>query len=960
MPSPPLNPNIEYTSACEGCCCDCCAGSCCSGCEDSCDCGTDCSSGTVCQDESQLDTPHGDFSYSFDNLFSLDGAPVNPNFGMGTNFLPSNWAYATTSATNEWGFIWGPKRAHWFEGTSPYTAKYGSKYILTVLPSGDYRLNDPETGTVYVFDAATGLLASTTTAGGQATVNTIVGSQITETARSFTYTQCGQTLTTTEVRSYAYYPAGSGASTGLLQYVTLQRPDDSAAAIRRIALTYYQAGDSGGNAGDLQTVSVQLLRGTTWQTLSTTYYRYYTQDYDGTANTQPGYAHGLKFVVKPEAFARLSKVASPFTAPDNIISRYADFYYEYTQLEDGENIRRVTKSVTGAGTHVHTFSYENAPESQPLGYNYWYLETTANRADGSQKITFSNYVKQPIPTDLWDTPGDQSNGRWINYTTYDATCDCVSACYSPASINMSGSPIYDPSAPDLAVSVLPIQGLVKVFTYTDDCYLDSEQVQQGASGSPITIRQYSYTSQTVGTSPTQTTVVLPATVTNYQSDASGGSDPTTTSYAYTYYTATVQVQTKTTTLPQIPTSQNGQGDNPASDPLYVIVETYDIQGRLSARTDPYDSNNVPAFIPSITYAYDEPTGALIQEVTNPYSGTPPSDSEYNLITDYQVDELGRTVQTLGPAFNANGQLVRTAGWTVYDDLRREVLSAAGFATGSNNGPQYAFTLVNPVSITKMDYAGRTTDQIRAVRESTDGPLAASDRFPQTSWVRWTRYTYEDPGDLIALRVYHKIPKDCAGFPGENYDETTYGYDVMDRANKVRSPGGTITRTVFDVRNQAVQVYVGTDDVGATDEAPDGFNVPGNNMVKVQTNIYDNGDPVGGNGLLTTAIQHIDGTMANDRRTDYGYDFRNRQTTLTAYIVPTGTISLVETLNTYDNLNRIVQVDQYDSTTLAAANRIRESQTLYDNLGRVFQALVYAVPITGGSAGTPSTPQISNT
>ena len=376
--------------------------------------------------------------------------------------------------------------------------------------------------------------------------------------------------------------------------------------------------------------------------------------------------------------------------------------------------------------------------------------------------------------------------------------------------------------------------------------------------------------------------------------------------------------------------------------------------------------------------------ALIQSVQNPYSGTPPTTSEYNITTDYQVDDLGRTVQTLGPTFNSNGQLVRTAAWTVYDDCRREVRSAGGFATGSNSGPQYAYTLVNPVSIARMDLAGRTIDVIGAVRERADGPLAASDRFPQRSWTSWTHSCFNNAGDLTKTRAYHKIPKEClafrdhddetaedtcatewpprrisAGFPGEHYDEATFGYDVMDRQNMVRSPGGTITRTVFDVRNQATQVYVGTDDVGATDAAPDGGGVPGNNMVNVTTNVYDGGNPVGGDGLVTTTIQHIDGTTANDRQTAFAYDFRDRQTTVTAYIVPTGTVVSVVTVNMIDNLDRVVQVDQYN-TTVANANRIRESQTLYDNLGRPYQTLVYAVPITGGSAGTPSTPQTSNT
>ena len=110
-------------------------------------------------------------------------------------------------------------------------------------------------------------------------------------------------------------------------------------------------------------------------------------------------------------------------------------------------------------------------------------------------------------------------------------------------------------------------------------------MKEGADGSPITTRSFTYTQRTVGTSPTQTTIVLPASVTEYQSDAGGGSDPVTTSYAYTFFPGTVQVQTRTTTLPQIPTSQNGQGDDPTADPLYVIVQTFDIQGRPIGRTD---------------------------------------------------------------------------------------------------------------------------------------------------------------------------------------------------------------------------------------------------------------------------------------------------------------------------------------------------------------------------------------
>ena len=147
----------------------------------------------------------------------------------------------------------------------------------------------------------------------------------------------------------------------------------------------------------------------------------------------------LKFVVGPEAFARLSQVADPVTAPDSIVARYADVYYEYTDLESGVNSRRVTRAVTGAGTHVHDFAYENAPADQPLGFSNWQLKCIADQADGSQKITFTNYVRQVLLTDLWHTPGDQASGRWVRYTTYDPTCDCLTASYSPAAIDMSAA-----------------------------------------------------------------------------------------------------------------------------------------------------------------------------------------------------------------------------------------------------------------------------------------------------------------------------------------------------------------------------------------------------------------------------------------------------------------------------------------------------------------------------------------
>ena len=87
----------------------------------------------------------------------------------------------------------------------------------------------------------------------------------------------------------------------------------------------------------------------------------------------------------------------------------------------------------------------------------------------------------------------------------------------------------------------------------------------------------------------------------------------------------------------------------------------------------------------------------------------------------------------------------------------EVWSASGYATGSVPS-EYVYTLQNPVSITKMDHDGRTTDSIQAVRTppgflaaighgcvptselfvESAGPLTSSDSFPQVSFVRWSQ------------------------------------------------------------------------------------------------------------------------------------------------------------------------------------------------------------------------------
>src|ERR1700686_3895150 len=116
---------------------------------------------------------------------------------------------------------------------------------------------------------------------------------------------------------------------------------------------------------------------------------------------------------------------------------------------------------------------------------------------------------------------------------------------------------------------------------------------------------------------------------------------------------------------------------------------------------------------------------LVLNDTPPAGWTTPAGGGLNLETDYQFDYLGRVTQVLGPSHTVDlggvATVVRTATWTVYHDDLSQVWAAQGYATGP--GPTYTFTLVNPVSITIYDEAGRVIVQIAAVRASTAGALS---------------------------------------------------------------------------------------------------------------------------------------------------------------------------------------------------------------------------------------------
>jgi RHS repeat-associated protein len=419
------------------------------------------------------------------------------------------------------------------------------------------------------------------------------------------------------------------------------------------------------------------------------------------------------------------------------------------------------------------------------------------------------------------------------------------------------------------------------------------------------------------------------------SSSSGAQRPVVTSYAYVWYAGTGRVQQRTTTLPVISAAQNGSG---------VAAATKDYYDLYGNRTWHMDERG---FLTNTSY--DIPTGAVSERIDDvntalvanaPPGWVTPPGGGLHLVSDFQFDSQGRITQVLGPTHTISltgvATAIRRATWTVYQDGLFQTWTAQGYATGS--GPNYTYTLVNPVSIAVTDKAGRSIASIQATRASTAGALQPTDSFPQSSYVRWKTMQYADGFDLSSQRVYKLIPTSGSGVSGTHYDEMDFGLDVMKRQNRIVTPGGTITRTVFDVRNNPMLVWLGTNDTGARDSDPSGGGAPGNNMVQVTANQYDNGLG-GGDNNLTQVTQYVDASTM--RVTTLLYDWRERRTDTD------GEVDFYEQ-RCYDNLDRVIRTDRRDTT--AAGNLVGRSTTAYDDRGWVYQTVRYAVDPTTGIVG----------
>ena len=594
-----------------------------------------------------------------------------------------------------------------------------------------------------------------------------------------------QTAGTAHSGFYYAYNA-SGTNTGLLAQVTYKvngRP------VRRAKYSYYGSGGSHGSAGDLQRVTVQKFIGEQWVDLTRSYYRYYTKD------DAVGVKHGLRFVLSPLGYHNMVQQGiTPETSTNEQLAGFAQHEFRYD-----EN-RAVSEETVNSGTVNYAFQREArgelprlqkneagetvsaAPEGIPAeeDFNVWNQKTVEDRPDGNRTLAYTNFAGQVILNVLILMKGRQETAqRWCHYYRYDEVGRTVLEAL-PSAVES-----YDDTLPEL-VTLKENSGLLRLQAYYGrgeeggaPGRLHFQAVQKGSAGTAVKVKEWRYEARTIG----ENTLYRVSEEIVYRSASNGGADPATTSYSFTWQN--FQVLEQTTTWPVVPVEQNGSG---VAD---VLVESYDPYNRLAWR------KNERGYLTG--FSYDPATDALVQQVEDVADGAPwpvlPG-PHLNLVTDYTVDDEGRPIQELGPAheidLDGTATQIRRAAWTVYLDEAYQQWQGAGYQKVANG----SYTLINPVSLQIYDQAGRLQDQLQAVRATTAGPLVATDSFPQTSWVRWTRNLYEGFADLTGKQVYFAIPTAGVGERDVNYNQSDYGSDIFHRRVRDRSPGGTITRYVY--------------------------------------------------------------------------------------------------------------------------------------------------------------------
>lgn len=739
-------------------------------------------------------------------------------------------------------------------------------------------------------------------------------------------------VTTTE--SYLYTYIASGDNAGLVSHVTVRRTTDGGttwATVRQVDYTYYAADDPNGSPRNLKLVEVKDAAGAV---LDTTYYRYYLAGQAG------GYQDALKMMFSDASYRRLvaavGSAANVLTASDAAVAPYADQALEY------DSQQRVTQLITqGEGCSsctggLGTYGYQYTASTNPDGYNSWKFKTVETLPDGNRNTYYSNFAGQVMLEVFEDTAtGDQ----WRTFYQYDSAGRLL------LKANPSAVTGFDETKADLLnwggddyTYLADGTGLIETTAYyasttaTDSTaggvagYVQSTSVQRGETGTAVKQQQQDYLRRTAADS----TIYVPASSTVYRN--ADGTGAQTTSYAYTWQGTTAQRESMQVSLPVVSAAQNGPG---TAD---VSTTFYDAFGR------PIWTKDADGFL---TYmAYDVATGAvttMIQDVDTTQTGdfanlpsgwTTPPGGGLHLITQMEVDPLGRTTKLTDP----NGNVT----YTVYNDDAHEVRTYRGW-DASTNLP------TGPIEVYREDRPGSYTESLTMSATPTVSGGRPTGAEAIANIESLSRSYTNAAGQVTHTRAYFSFAgltystAANLGTEGTHYLQTDFAYDKQGRQTRVEAPDGTIHRTIYDGLDRVVSTWIGTNDTPASGFWSPTNNTSPSNMLQTAAYEYDGGGVGDGNLTEQTAIA----SATESYTTSYGYDWRNR-------MVDRRGPDRVAMKSTLDNLGQATVVETYadaDADFTIDTSELRgKTEASFDEQGRTFQTRTYEVDQATGTIG----------
>ena len=670
----------------------------------------------------------------------------------------------------------------------------------------------------------------------------------------------------------------------------------------------------------------------------------------------------------------------------------------------------------GQGSFKFDYWVNSATNDVETQYNVWrfktkeYLPDTTNADansdgiidaaqwdDNDYNVVYTNEVGQPmlkVFVDAVGTIGSPSDGqKWISANRYD---DQGRLVWSAAPSAITG---YDETKADLlnAVNgnfsyVLDTAGLITTTAYyvsTDTQatttasggvtgYYKSTSVRRGETGSDVLQHSQDYIKAVSG----NLTFHPVNSETVYRND--NGTGAQTTTYAYTFHNGTVEPESVTVTYPAATALQNGSGSADLHvtyfDRLGRPTWTKDEAGFIQYRDYDGLTGQLKTYIEDVNTARDTNADGDDDEASGgqtffgkPTGWSTPTGAGLHLTTSLVYDKLGRATKFTAP----NGNIT----YTVYKDADHEVRVYPGWgsqgptqvvrqyrpAPGSGElvYDEYLTTSATPTTSSGVPTGGETIsagniESLAREFRNKAGQLIATDSYHTLGSETYTRPVSPVSGTDMPVDI---------GTKNTHFYRTEYGYNKRGLPDRVLGGSGTITRTVYDAMGRPTETWAGTDDQDGN--ALDGtvFWSPATatnaefNLVKVAQTEYDNG---GVGDSLPTKVTSYPGGSAAARVSRFYYDWRDR---LVAVKLGdeggTGESTSVNRqvyFTDLDNLGQAIATYQYDgdnvsiSTTNPAkpssSGLVAQSETKYDEQGRVHQQRKYSVT-SGGTVSANS-------